>query len=221
MCLNFAGTRSRILLPPLSSSRRVILSWKIALNSNGEVNCRELAWRPCFLSINCRPVARVVKIRTFCPPWKALATPLITCFFLSTSINILDKVDKVSIWSRTMILYYQICINFIPLWKGMWCHCIFYVRPDWNVHNVVRENMIHKWLQRSVVEMLMQMLWHRDMLWHHIHSQNTQSLEIAIILLAIIQMLYYQLVCIAGWKLQGGPKNCGVHQIGRVDYLAN
>ena len=46
-CLNFAGTESRILLPPLSSSRRVIPSRKIALNSNGEVNYRELARRPC------------------------------------------------------------------------------------------------------------------------------------------------------------------------------
>ena len=46
-CLNFAGTGSRILLHPLSSSRRVIPSRKIALNSNGEVNCKELARRPC------------------------------------------------------------------------------------------------------------------------------------------------------------------------------
>ena len=46
-CLNFAGTGSRILLHPLSSSRRVIPSRKIALNSNMEVNCRELARRPC------------------------------------------------------------------------------------------------------------------------------------------------------------------------------
>ena len=45
-CLNFAGTGWRILLPPLSSSRRVIPSRKIALNSNGEVNYRELARRP-------------------------------------------------------------------------------------------------------------------------------------------------------------------------------
>ena len=45
-CLNFTGTGSRNLLPPLSSSRRVILSRKITLNSNGEVNYRELAWRP-------------------------------------------------------------------------------------------------------------------------------------------------------------------------------
>ena len=45
-CLNFVGTESRILLPPLSSSRRVNPSRKIALNSNGEVNCRELARRP-------------------------------------------------------------------------------------------------------------------------------------------------------------------------------
>ena len=37
-CLNFAGTGSQILLPPLSSSRIEILSRKIALNSNGEVN---------------------------------------------------------------------------------------------------------------------------------------------------------------------------------------
>ena len=45
-CLNFAGTGLRILLPPLSSSRRVIPSRKIALNSNGEVNYQELARRP-------------------------------------------------------------------------------------------------------------------------------------------------------------------------------
>ena len=43
MCLNFAGIGSQILLPPLSLSRRVILSQKIALNSSGEVNYRELA----------------------------------------------------------------------------------------------------------------------------------------------------------------------------------
>ena len=45
-CLNFAVTGSRILLHPLSSSRRVKPSRKIALNSSGEVNCRELARRP-------------------------------------------------------------------------------------------------------------------------------------------------------------------------------
>ena len=44
--LNFAVTGSRILLHPLSSSRRGKPSRKIALNSNGEVNCRELARRP-------------------------------------------------------------------------------------------------------------------------------------------------------------------------------
>ena len=44
--LNFAVTGSRILLHPLSSSRRgKVVSQKIALNSNGEVNCRELARR--------------------------------------------------------------------------------------------------------------------------------------------------------------------------------
>ena len=46
-CLNFAVTGSRILLHPLSSSRRGKPSRKIALNSKGEVNCRELAQRPC------------------------------------------------------------------------------------------------------------------------------------------------------------------------------
>ena len=46
-CLNFAGTGSRISLPAVSSGRRVKPSRKIALNSNGEVNCRELARRPC------------------------------------------------------------------------------------------------------------------------------------------------------------------------------
>ena len=45
-CLNFAVTGSRILLHPLSSSRRGKPSRKIALNSNREVNCRELARRP-------------------------------------------------------------------------------------------------------------------------------------------------------------------------------
>ena len=48
-CLNFAGTGSRILLHPLCSSRTVKPLRKIALNSNGEVNCRELARRPCML----------------------------------------------------------------------------------------------------------------------------------------------------------------------------
>ena len=45
-CLNFAVYRVAIVLHPLSSSRRVKPSRKIALNSNGEVNCRELARRP-------------------------------------------------------------------------------------------------------------------------------------------------------------------------------
>ena len=45
-CLNFARTGSQILLPAVSSCRRVILSRKMALNSNGEVNYRELARRP-------------------------------------------------------------------------------------------------------------------------------------------------------------------------------
>ena len=45
-CLNFAVTESRILLPAVSSFRRVKPSRKIALNSNGEVNYRELARRP-------------------------------------------------------------------------------------------------------------------------------------------------------------------------------
>ena len=44
--MNFAVTGSRILLPAVRSSRRVKPSRKIALNSNGEVNCRELARRP-------------------------------------------------------------------------------------------------------------------------------------------------------------------------------
>ena len=47
MCLNFAVTGLRILLHPLSLSRRGKPLWKIALNSNGEVNCKELARRPC------------------------------------------------------------------------------------------------------------------------------------------------------------------------------
>ena len=47
MCLNFAVSGSRILLPAVSSCRRVKPSRKIALNSNGEVNYRELARRPC------------------------------------------------------------------------------------------------------------------------------------------------------------------------------
>ena len=38
--------RLLLLLHPLSLSRRVILSQKIVLNSNGEVNCRELARGP-------------------------------------------------------------------------------------------------------------------------------------------------------------------------------
>ena len=48
-CLNFASTGLRILLHPLSSSRREKPSRKIALNSNGEVNYRELAQRPCII----------------------------------------------------------------------------------------------------------------------------------------------------------------------------
>ena len=50
--MNFAGTGSRISLHPLSSSRRVIPSQKIALNSNGEVNYRELARSLWHLSLN-------------------------------------------------------------------------------------------------------------------------------------------------------------------------
>ena len=49
--LNFAGTGSRILLPAVSSCRRVKPSRKIASNSNGEVNCRELARRPCLIRV--------------------------------------------------------------------------------------------------------------------------------------------------------------------------
>ena len=45
-CLNFTVAGSRILLHPLSSSRRGKPLRKITLNSNGEVNCRELARRP-------------------------------------------------------------------------------------------------------------------------------------------------------------------------------
>ena len=45
-CLNFAGTGSRILLRPVSSSRRVIPSRKFTLNFNGEISYRELARRP-------------------------------------------------------------------------------------------------------------------------------------------------------------------------------
>ena len=45
-CLNFAVTGSRILLPAVSSCRRVKPLRKIALNSNGEVNYRELGRRP-------------------------------------------------------------------------------------------------------------------------------------------------------------------------------
>ena len=44
--LNFAVTGWRILLLPLSSSRGVIPSRKIALNSNGEVKYWELVRRP-------------------------------------------------------------------------------------------------------------------------------------------------------------------------------
>ena len=45
-CLNFAGTRSWILLPTVSLSRRVIPSLKIAFNSNGEISYQELPRRP-------------------------------------------------------------------------------------------------------------------------------------------------------------------------------
>ena len=45
-CLNFAVTESQILLPAVSSCRRGKPYRKIALNSNGEVNYRELARRP-------------------------------------------------------------------------------------------------------------------------------------------------------------------------------
>ena len=58
-CLNFTGTGSRILLHPLSSSRRVILSRKIALNSNWEVNYRELARRPWYITINCELLSTI------------------------------------------------------------------------------------------------------------------------------------------------------------------
>ena len=55
-CLNFAGTGSRISLPPLSSSRRRIPSQRIALNSNGEVNYRELAQRPWVQEVPATPI---------------------------------------------------------------------------------------------------------------------------------------------------------------------
>ena len=51
-CLNFSGTWSRILLPAVKSCQRVKPSRKIALNSNGEVNYRELARRPCIQGIS-------------------------------------------------------------------------------------------------------------------------------------------------------------------------
>ena len=44
--MNFAVIGSQILLHPLRSSGRGKPSRKIALNLNGEVNCRELARRP-------------------------------------------------------------------------------------------------------------------------------------------------------------------------------
>ena len=46
-CTELRRYRVANLLPPLSLSGRVIPSRKIALNSNGEVNYRELARRPC------------------------------------------------------------------------------------------------------------------------------------------------------------------------------
>ena len=64
--MNFTVTGSRILLPAVRSSRRVKPSRKITLNSNGEVNCRELARRPWLrldlLLINWR---EVLDIKTF------------------------------------------------------------------------------------------------------------------------------------------------------------
>ena len=46
MCLNFAGTGSRILFRPVSSRCRVIPSRKISFNFNGGISYRELARRP-------------------------------------------------------------------------------------------------------------------------------------------------------------------------------
>ena len=45
-CLNFAGTRSQILLSPVSLCCRMIPSRKISLNFNREISYRELARRP-------------------------------------------------------------------------------------------------------------------------------------------------------------------------------
>ena len=68
-CLNFAGTGSRILLPAVSSCRRVKPSRKIALNSNGEVNCRELARRPWLKLTVCLCYVVLLGVNIFSHEW--------------------------------------------------------------------------------------------------------------------------------------------------------
>ena len=74
-CLNFAGTGSWILLRSVSSSRRVIPSWKFTLNFNGEISYRELVRRPCYYSqvgkhtVYLTPLPLVTLLLTQKHPW--------------------------------------------------------------------------------------------------------------------------------------------------------
>ena len=57
---------------------------------------------------------------------------------------VLDHVPDLCIWYTH---FYGQCLtnslSFIPLWEWTWCHCLSYVRQDWNLRTIVnlRENM--------------------------------------------------------------------------------
>ena len=94
---------SRILLPAVRSSRRVKPSPKIALNSNGEVNCRELARRPWstfapLLLYWTRFMFHLFHLQTYCQPMVLYqGTVFLQNLESSRSrlFHLLDKIHKV------------------------------------------------------------------------------------------------------------------------------
>ena len=40
-------------------------------------------------------------------------------------------------WNLTFQEMEKLPLWFIPLWEWTWCHCVFNVRQDWNMHAVV------------------------------------------------------------------------------------
>ena len=103
-CLNFVGTGSRISLHAVSSCRRVKPSRKIALNSNGEVNYRELAWRP-WATRECR--SRSMRINV-----ESQNTP---CLHTENC-----RSTSASVWRRNTN---AVCIN-VRQYLGIWYLCV-------------------------------------------------------------------------------------------------